>query len=295
MGSKYVSNFACSSQKAVSMKQSCKCGDCDSSWLLQGWQCPGDTTPIVPEVHHSVGRQRSTVCVTVPQTVIGCLLGARGEALKSLKEVTTCNIHIDDRYDEHGTERAMRTASISAREGNEAARESAVDLCARTLRIIGEEKMEIAVALSRAMMEVDAENEKGREAEAQEKASQIKEKEDELVCRVAASVGDLFSTVAIRDALEKENWCADLACDRLFNGHVVDEPVKPALNMQKLLAAARAATAERTMKEGTDVRSSVKVVHKATATICDEPSKNVMMIRDVFTKFRAKEAMKAKK
>jgi len=252
--------------------------------------------PSAPEVHHSAGRQNTTgrqninVCVEVPQAVIGCLLGSQGEVLKNLQGVTGCNIRIDNRYGEDGSERSLRSASISAREGNEAARASAVDLCARTLRMIVDEKVEVGVALSRAMMEVDAASDMNREVEAQEKAGQMREKEDELVSRVKASVGDLFSEEAIRDALEQENWIADRASDRLFNGHVVDEPVKPVLNMQKLLAATRAAKAGKQMQETEDLRSPAQVVHKAPVITCEKPSRDVMLIKDVFAKFHAKEA-----
>merc|ERR1711939_1259311 len=91
------------------------------------------------------------------------------------------------------------------------------------------------------MAEADEANAQRRQREEQEKAEQARKHEDALVRTVAASVGDLFSKDAIREALKEENWSADRASDRLFNQRdAVDEPVKPALNMQKLLAASRA-------------------------------------------------------
>jgi len=233
--------------------------------------------------------------VAVPKAVVGYLLGCKGEILKSLKEITNCNVRIDDRHDMYGAERTVRTASISAREGDKASRQAAVKLCARTLQIICEEEVEVDVAVSKAMAEVEVKQEERRQGEAIEKAAKLKEQEDEMVSRLAASVGDLFSWEAIREALVKENWSADRASDRLFNEreHVVNESPKPVLDMQRLLAAVKEAKARKgaTTKDAT---SSQEVVHGSKDAIPDQPpSRNVMMIRDVFTKFREQEAARA--
>jgi len=211
--------------------------------------------------------------------------------LKSLRE------ELDDRHDMYGAERTVRTASISAREGNKASRQASVELCARTLQIIceEEEEVEVDVVVSQAMAEVEVKQEERRQAEAIEKAIRLKEQEDEMVSRLAVSVGDLFSWEAIREALVKENWSADRASDRLFNerGNVVNESTKPALNRQRLLAAVQEAKA-RKGASGRDTTSSQDVACCSKDVIADHPpSRNVMMIRDVFTKFREQEAIRA--
>merc|ERR1712072_607277 len=143
-------------------------------------------------------------------------------------------------------------------------------------------------------MGVEVKQEERRQAEAIEKAAKLKEQEDEMVSRLAASVGDLFSWEAIREALVKENWSADRASDRLFNEreHVVNESTKPALNMQRLLAAVQEAKA-RKVATGKDATSSQDVCCSKDAIPDHPPSRNVMMIRDVFTKFREQEAVRA--
>jgi len=227
--------------------------------------------------------------VAVPKAIVGYLLGCKGEVLKSLREATNCNVRIDDRHDMYGAERTVRTASISAREGDKASREAAVVLCTRTLQIICEEEVEVDVAVSKAMAEVEVTQEERRHAEAIEKAAQLKEQEDEIVSRLAASVGDLFSWEAIREALVKENWNADHASDRLFNER---EPV-PVLNMPRLLAAVQEAKARKGATDK-DATSSQEVVRCSKDAIPDHPpSRNVMLIRDVFTKMRQREAARA--
>jgi len=312
MGSKYTPNSTSNSLKHIFMKHCCECGSCAKDWFASGWQCPGEVPQLAPETNkvrnqrnnqspsetrqstpEPVRNQRNNpVCIALPQAVVGCLLASRGESLKNLKEVTNCNIYIEERHDENGAERETRNASISAREGTKEAREAAVSLCARTLQIISEGDVEVAMAVGRAMVEVDAMQEQKREAEEHEKAAVIREREDEIVARVAASLG-VFTSAAIREALESESWDADMAVTRLHSVPVVEEPVQPALNMQKLLAAARA----RKMQEGEDSAEAriqlKKAITKAEDSACEGPSENVKKIRDVFAKFRAKEAKKA--
>lgn len=266
---------------SASAKEACKCGNCNSAWFSQGWQCPAED--------YAVKQRKDTVCITLPEAVISHLLGSKGEILRNLKEVTTCNVRIDSRYDEHGEERAMRTASITSREGDKIAREAAVQLCRRTLEIVCEEGLEVDVAASKALAEAEETNEEQRQVEELEKAAQIRAQEEELISSLAASVGDLFSRDAIREALMKETWCVDRASDRLFNDrrNTIDEPVKPVLNMQKLLAAAKAAKVGKA-RGGNDTLSATDVQKKQDST-GEQPSRNVMMIRDVFTKLRARE------
>jgi len=286
MGSKYASNSTPKNLKNTSTKQCCHCGGCDKDWFASGWQCPGEA--LVPATIEPTRNQRNNfVCIALPQAVVGNLLASRGESLKNLKEVTNCNVYIEERHDENGAERETRNASITAREGTKEEREAAVSLCARTLQIISQGEVQVATAVGRAMVEADAMHEQKREAEELEKAAIRREREDEIVSRLACSLGDLFTKAAIREALESESWNADLAVTRLHCASVVEEPVQPALNMQKLLAAARARKVQ-------DVVDS-KAVAKADYTACEGPSENVKKIRDVFEKFRAKEARKAGK
>merc|ERR1712072_893354 len=121
-------------------------------------------------------------------------------------------------------------------------------------------------------MGVEVKQEERRQAEAIEKAAKLKEQEDEMVSRLAASVGDLFSWKAIREALVKENWSADRASDGLFNEreHVVNESTKPVLDMQRLLAAVQEAKA-RKGAAGKDVTSSQDVVRGSKDAIPDHP------------------------
>jgi len=241
-----------------------------------------ESAPTMPSVE-PVKRPRKLLCVAVPQALVGSLLGSRGETLRNLKEVTNCNVRIEDRHDENGTERSSRSVTISARQGDDAACEAAIQLCADTLHILCEEKVEVAVALSRAMAQADAKKQQNVQIDEQAKAAQMREKEEEMVSRVVASIGDMFSREAIREALGNEHWSADLAIDRLFNG-----PVKPALDMTKLLAATRA----KKMEQNDDM-PSVAVQSKGKVTSCDEaPSTKVMKIRDIFAKLRAKETPK---
>lgn len=284
MGSKATPISA--GMKSASDKQACKCGNCNSTWFSQRWQCPAED--------HTGKQRKDTECIALPKDVIGRLLRSKGEILRNLKEVTTCNVRIDDRYDEHGEEKAMRTASISSREGDQMARQAAVQLCKRTLQILCEEGVEVDVATSKALAEADEQQEERRQVEGLEKAAQARAQEEELVSSVVASVGDLFSRDTIREALVKENWCVNRASDRLFNERcdAIDEPVKPVLNMQKLLAAAREAKAKA--RGGNDGSSAIDAQKSHDQTV-EQPSKNVMMIRDVFAKFRAEEAAKAQK
>lgn len=206
--------------------------------------------------------------------------------MKNLKEITGCTIRIDDRYDGDGAEKAMRTASISAREGTQEARDKAIAICARTLQLISEDSGNVADAVSKAMMEADEADEEKREREEQEKAKQEREQEDALVRMLALSVGDKFTEEAMRDALKKENWIVDRAADRLFNHRAAaDEPVKPALNKQKLLAAIRK------KKECEVAAASPKV----TDRMANKPCKKVQMVRDVFAQYHAKQATKSEK
>jgi hypothetical protein len=214
------------------------------------------------------------------QPVIGYLLAQKGEALRSLKEVTNCNVHIDDMYDEHGLERQMRTARISAREGVRSGREAAVALCERALRIVCEEECEVNAAVSKAMQEVEEDEEMRKQMEETEKAAKIEEHECETVARVVACVGDMFDREAIREALVKENWSIDSTCDRLYNERDTDvnkRSAKPALNMQRLLAAAREANSKKA-DASKKSQLSPRTVHD------EEPSKAVIMIRDIFAK-----------
>jgi len=194
--------------------------------------------------------------------------------------------------------------SISAREGSAAARESAVELCARTVQIICEEQVGVADAMSRAMMELDTNEEQKKQVEADERAAQKKVQDDAVVSIVAASVGDLFDEDAIRQALDKEDWGADQAIDRLFNEQVAPaaEPVKPMLNMQKMLAASREANAARNMKEiqfplkdSREFSSPMSVLHKVKDISFDEVSENRQKIRDVFAKMNAKADAKSRR
>lgn len=138
---------------------------------------------------------------------------------------------------------------------------------------------------------------KKKQVEADERAAQKKVQDDAVVSIVAASVGDLFAEDAIRQALDKEDWGADQAIDRLFNEQVAPEaePVKPMLNMQKMLAASREANAARNMKEiqfplkdSREFSSPVSVPHKVKDLSFDEPSAGTKKIQDVFAKMRAK-------
>jgi len=284
------------SKKTASLQQSCQCGKCDSTWFYQGWQCPEDRPLPVVEVP-VFRKQRNATCITVPQTVVGSLLGSGGSTLKNLKDVTNCIICLDDRYDAQGTEKASRMLSISARDGSAAARESAVELCARTVHIICEEKVGVDDAMSRAMMELDTKEEQKKQVEADELAAQKKMRDDEVVSVVKASVGDRFDEDAIRQALDKEDWGADQAIDRLYNENVTPEaePVKPLLNMQQMLAASREANATRKMtemqfslKESQEFSSPVSVPHKVKDLSFDAPSSGTKKIQDVFAKMRAK-------
>lgn len=167
----------------------------------------------------------------------------------------------DDRYDEDGEEREMRTARITSREGDKMARQAAMHLCARTLKIICDEGLEIDAAFSKALAEAEEKQEEQKQAEALEKAAQIAVQEEEMVSSVAACVGDLFGRDSIREALVNENWSVDRASDRLFNERCNSEDtVKPMLNMQRLLAAAREAKAKKQMDN--DSMPSAAVLHK---------------------------------
>jgi hypothetical protein len=217
---------------------------------------------------------------------MGRLLGVGGGTLKALQEVTNCSIKIDSRNDRNGREKTFRCVKISSRDSNQSQREAGIERCTRAVQILcGEEDMELSEALSRAMAE--------EEAYAQEEqVSRQKMLETEAVSNVSSKCGDKFSHDAIKEALAKENWDPNEAMNRLFDEYHHAEYkhnlIKPVLNAQKLLDAARSANAARKAKESESCSFPSNLGQKTKDADDCNPSKDVMRIRDVFAQARAK-------
>jgi len=180
-----------------------------------------------------VSGKGNEICIAAPQSAIGFLLGKNGGTLKQLQEEADCKLHVDDKTDCYGQSKSVRMIRIRS------AKETSLVLVSRTLQCFCQpQNLQSQMLLKDALATVRAE----MKAEEREKTqTESRAFEDQVFRQVVVVVGDSFSEAAIQDALSKESWDPDRAMDRLFNA--------PAMNVQKLLEASRAANALRKTKE----------------------------------------------
>jgi hypothetical protein len=169
-----------------------------------------------------------------------------------------------------------------------------IEQCVRTVQILclGEEPVELSQALSTAMAEREEREQEKKLAEEAEEASRRRAQELEAVSQVSSKCGDMFDKDCISEALAQENWDPNKAMDRLFDEYNQADRelnvITPALNVQKLLEASRAANAARKGKEVE--HTNALPPRKTEESDAYEPSENVMKIRDVFALALAKGA-----
>jgi len=233
---------------------SCGCGHCDQSWFQQGLVCPSSGALQV---------KSDEIRVSVPQSLVTLLLRRQAETLKQLQLLTNCNIFVEDNRDK-------ACACIARIRSSAPKAEARPMLAARSLQHMAQHGSHLRDAVEMASAEMEAEQQDRKQAEREGY-------EEQVVRQVIIAVGDSFSEPAIREALKKEDWNADLAQERLFQDAAAIP--RPALNLQKLLEASRAANAKRRAEGEDDAGSSASTdVPRDTAPV----PKHVQAIKDVF-------------
>lgn len=221
----------------------------------------------------------------VPQSSIGLLFGKRGATLHQLQEETGCKIHVDRRSVSNASVRIRSTCPKNTE------REASLARCARIIEILCDSEPHAGNPLVDALSKVDLEV--AAEAAVLRDAEECRYQE-EMVGQVKIAVGSSFTEASIREALAEVDWNPDSAQDHLFR---MAECPKPALNMQKLLEASRAANATRKANlesalpsaeqssDSEDVSSSAST----NASYEERPApvpKHIQAIRDVFASIR---------
>jgi len=227
----------------------------------------------------------------VPQASIGLLFGKRGDRLHQLQEETSCNIHVDRKNNAKNGEGVACSVRIRSTCPKRIEREASLARCARIIEILCDSEPHVSCPLSNALSKVDLEV--AAEAAVLREAEDVKYQE-QMVGQVKIAVGNSFTDASIREALAEKNWNPDIAQDHLFQ--MAQRP-KPALNMQKILEASRAANAARKAKlastlppaeqssDGDDVSSSASTSVPREESPVPVP-KHIQAIRDVFASIR---------
>lgn len=224
----------------------------------------------------------------LPQSAIGLLFGRRGDTIQQLQQETHCKIFVDRRAHAHGEANRVCSVSIRSTCPLPAEREVSLERCTRIVQLLSDIEAHVQRSLSDAISQVDADM--ATETAVLRESEKLMYQE-QMVRQVMIAAGDSFTEADIRDALAEESWNPDLAQDRLFQ--MAQRP-KPALDMEKLLKASRAANAARKAlpasvlnpgSDDEDANSSASTeVPQEHETAC--VSKQVQAIRDVFASIR---------
>lgn len=260
----------------------CGCGSCEPSWFSYGWTCPCKS--ITADTIRRQGADE--ISMSVSQSSIGLLFGKRGERLQQLQQETSCKIRVEARTNANYESAGCRSVHIRSTHPKPLEREASVARCARAIQILCASDLHAKCSLSDALSQVD--EEVAAEAAVLREAEELRYQE-QMVGQVMIAVGDSFTKTAIRKALVEANWSPDHAQDLLFQR--AQHP-KPALDMQKLLEASRAANAARKASlpagpcsDSEDASSSAST-HAPREESPAPASKHVQAIRDVFANIR---------
>lgn len=224
----------------------------------------------------------------LPHSSTGLLFGRRGETIQQLQQEANCKISVDRRAHAQGEVHPVRSVSIRSTCPKPAEREMLLARCARIVQLLCDGEAYGQCSLSDAITRVDAEM--ATEAAVLRESEELMYQE-QMVRQVTIAVGDSFSEATIREALAEEHWSPDHAQERLFQ--MAQRP-KPALDVQKLLEASRAANKARKAMPTSALNPSSDDDDASSSASTEAPqdhnsapvSKHVQAIRDVFASIR---------
>jgi len=225
------------------MSQQCGCGTCQSAWFEQGWCCskavhgranvgtiPEDKCPQIGVAE----MKGDAMHISVPQRVVGSLMGKGGKTMQWLQEETKCRIQLNDEFNRN--EKTSRLVTIRSRSSIQSDRETSLELCAYVVEALcAEPNVPLEQVLSNGKNQPKERHEVILLQEQQEREAQIEEQNEGAVRQLMRRIGDLFGEAAIRDALNKEHWYADEAEERLLQeGNRFPTAAYPSTSVTKL-------------------------------------------------------------
>lgn len=224
------------------MSHQCQCGNCESAWFEQGWCCSNadhsyakagsaseDNDPQI-----GVAKMKDdAIHISVPQNVVGSLLGKGGKTVQWLQEETKCRIQIQDGLNRNGRDNALRLVTIRSKSSIPSDRETALELCAYAVEALcAEPDVKLEQILCNGRNQLRERQEVILLQEQHEKEAQIEEQHEGAVRQLMRRIGDLFGETEIREALSKEHWFLDEAEERLLHeGNRVPTAAPPSTSM----------------------------------------------------------------
>jgi len=270
------------------MSKQCGCGHCQPSWFEQGWCCSkasddcADVATVVQDEGPQTGvaqRKGDAMHISVPQHIVGSLMGKGGKTVQWLQEETKCRIQLVDQFNGDGCMKTSRLVTMRSKSSIPSDQETSLELCAYVVEALcAKPDAQLEQVLANGKNLLREREEVILLAQQQEREAQIEEQQEGAVRQLMRSMGDLFSETAIRDALSKEQWYVDQAEERLLQ------------EGSRVPAPARVST---TVSEAKPNRfNTVRKPIPQSLERTDEPvpSRAVMLMRAVCEKARARDA-----